>query len=321
MKRVVIVYIGAGGGHRVAAHALRDAIHREKRPWHVELVNTDDVLRWIDPAFWIARRRWSDVYNWTQRHGWTYGSGLILRFGHAGYFGVHSAHVALLRRVWRERRPDLVVSVVPHLNRALYRSLKKETPETPLVTILTDLADYPPHFWIEPQPQHFVCGTKKSAEQAAAIAGDLATVWPVSGMLLHPGFCGCASQSASGGRASERRALGLDPARPTGLVLFGSSGSGKMLEIARMVAEANLGIQLVFLCGHHASLARKLRALDLPYPVHVQEFTADVPRFMRLSDFFIGKPGPGCLSEALAMKLPVIVTSGPEVMVHERYNV
>jgi 1,2-diacylglycerol 3-beta-galactosyltransferase len=52
----------------------------------------------------------------------------------------------------------------------------------------------------------------------------------------------------------------------------------------------------------------------------VEGFTGDVPYYMELSDFFIGKPGPGCISEALAKGLPVIVQSNAWTMAHERYN-
>ena len=41
---------------------------------------------------------------------------------------------------------------------------------------------------------------------------------------------------------------------------------------------------------------------------------------MHLSDFFIGKPGPGSISEALAMKLPVIVERNAWTLPQERYN-
>jgi 1,2-diacylglycerol 3-beta-galactosyltransferase len=41
---------------------------------------------------------------------------------------------------------------------------------------------------------------------------------------------------------------------------------------------------------------------------------------MRLSDFFIGKPGPGSISEALAMRLPVIVQRNFLTLPQERYN-
>jgi UDP-N-acetylglucosamine:LPS N-acetylglucosamine transferase len=42
---------------------------------------------------------------------------------------------------------------------------------------------------------------------------------------------------------------------------------------------------------------------------------------MSLSDFFTGKPGPGSVSEALAMGLPVIVEAGSKTLAQERYNV
>jgi UDP-N-acetylglucosamine:LPS N-acetylglucosamine transferase len=41
---------------------------------------------------------------------------------------------------------------------------------------------------------------------------------------------------------------------------------------------------------------------------------------MHLSDFFIGKPGPGSISEAVAMKLPVIVERNMWTLPQERYN-
>ena len=41
---------------------------------------------------------------------------------------------------------------------------------------------------------------------------------------------------------------------------------------------------------------------------------------MLLSDFFIGKPGPGSVSEAVAMRLPVIVERNAWTLPQERYN-
>jgi 1,2-diacylglycerol 3-beta-galactosyltransferase len=64
-----------------------------------------------------------------------------------------------------------------------------------------------------------------------------------------------------------------------------------------------------------------LNSLKFPFPVHVQGFTEDVARYMWLSEYFIGKPGPGSVSEALAMGLPVIVEAGTRTLAQERYNV
>jgi 1,2-diacylglycerol 3-beta-galactosyltransferase len=54
--------------------------------------------------------------------------------------------------------------------------------------------------------------------------------------------------------------------------------------------------------------------------VRVEGFTREIPRYMALSDFFIGKPGPGSISEAVAMRLPVIVDRNAWTMPQERYN-
>jgi 1,2-diacylglycerol 3-beta-galactosyltransferase len=52
----------------------------------------------------------------------------------------------------------------------------------------------------------------------------------------------------------------------------------------------------------------------------IEGFTREVPFYMELADFFIGKPGPGSISEALAKRLPVIVQRNAWTLAHERYN-
>ncbi len=318
-RRVVLVYIDAGGGHRATAAALTEVLRQQQRPWSVELLNADDVLDPADPPLRIVGMRTNDFYNLMLRHGWTIGTTQLLPVIHGICRLLHPRQVRLLRARWRQLQPDLVVSLIPHLNRALFESLRAEFPETPFVTILTDLADYPPRFWIEPQPQHFVCGTPKAVEQAREVAPNAQRVWPVSGMVLHPRFYEAVERAED--RAAERRRLGLDPDRPTGLVLFGGYGSKSMIKIARALGDSGPHIQLILLCGRNDSLRRKLRSLHLPFPVHVQGFTDELPYYMRLSDFFIGKPGSGSISEALVMGLPLIVKSDVTTIVQERYNV
>jgi UDP-N-acetylglucosamine:LPS N-acetylglucosamine transferase len=117
-------------------------------------------------------------------------------------------------------------------------------------------------------------------------------------------------------RAEERRRLGLDPDRPTGLVLFGGQGSRAMIGIAKRLPD----MQLILACGHNESLAKALRALPARAPRAVLGFTPDVALYMQLSDFFIGKPGPGSVSEAVQLHLPVIVVCNSWTLPQERYN-
>lgn len=52
----------------------------------------------------------------------------------------------------------------------------------------------------------------------------------------------------------------------------------------------------------------------------IEGFTREIPRYMHLADFFVGKPGPGSISEALQMGLPVIVERNAWTLPQERYN-
>jgi UDP-N-acetylglucosamine:LPS N-acetylglucosamine transferase len=117
-----------------------------------------------------------------------------------------------------------------------------------------------------------------------------------TGMIVRPEFY----QRLDVCRDAERQRLGLDPELRTGIVMFGGFGSRRMEIVARRIADSGLKTQLIFLCGHNRQLKERLAAMKLPFPRHIESFTSDIPYFMKLADFFIGKPGPGSISEALA---------------------
>jgi 1,2-diacylglycerol 3-beta-galactosyltransferase len=89
-----------------------------------------------------------------------------------------------------------------------------------------------------------------------------------------------------------------------------------MVEIARRLPDR----QLVLICGHNRKLREKLEALPAAAPRVVEGFTEEVPRYMQLADYFIGKPGPGSISEAVFMGLPLIVQRNAWTLPQERYN-
>lgn len=312
---VDVVYFDAGGGHRASAEALQlvmgEAVGRQ-----VRLLNLQVVLDPIDPLRKLAGVRLQEGYNSMLRREWTWSAPYLLPLLHAVIRFCHSRQVQLLEAYWQESRPDLVVSVVPHFNRALAESLGRVATSTPFVTILTDLADYPPHFWIERQQQFFICGTTRAVEQARAIGIRADRIFQTSGMIVHPRFYQPWSLDVS----RERQRLGMHPSLPTGLVLFGGLGSKVMVEIAKRLDRSSLDLQLILICGRNESLAGKLRQSSGRLRRLVLGYTSEVPYYMRLADFFIGKPGPGSLSEALVMNLPVIVQRSAATLPQERYN-
>jgi len=316
LTRIDLIYFDAGGGHRASATALKMVIDQQRRPWETRLVNLQEVLDPLDPFHRFFGIRVQDIYNRLLKKGWTFGFGRLCRLMQALFAAYHTRQVALLEKYWRLDPPGLVVSLVPHFNRALCQSLRQATPGTPFVTVLTDLADFPPHFWIERQEQFLVCGSSHSVEQAKALGYSDERIFRTSGMILHPRFY----QPPAVDRRAERLRLGLDPDRATALVLFGGEGSGSMIEITRRLDRSGLPLQLILICGHNQKLQQRLREYRCRIPHLVEGFTTEIPYYMQLADFLIGKPGPGSISEALAMKLPVVVNCNGWTIPQERYN-
>ncbi|MEO8297545.1 MAG: galactosyldiacylglycerol synthase [Burkholderiales bacterium] len=320
-KRIDLVYFNAGGGHRAAALALQDVIQSQRRPWEVRLINLFEVLDSKGRFQRVTGLAPEDLYNKRLAHGWTLGLAQELKLLQALIRLSHGTLLEILTQHWLKTEPDLVVSLVPNFNRVLHQSVAATLPGVPFVTVMTDLADLPPHFWIEPgQPQHLVCGTPRALEQARAAGYRDTQLSLTSGMILRPSFY----EPAPTDRPAERRALGLDAERldgraaerPVGLVMFGGQGSMEMLRIARQLRDQ----PLILLCGHNTALAARLRAQSAGVPHAVVGYTTEVPRYMRLADYFIGKPGPGCLSEALHCGLPVLTFENTWTMPQERYN-
>ena len=313
MKSIDLVYFNAGGGHRSAALALESVIRDQGLPWEVRLVNLFEVLDPKDVFGKTTGMKPEQYYNARLARGWTLGLGQELKVLQALIRLSHKSLTAQLQRHWQKTRPDLVVSLVPNFNRAMYQALYIAQPNAPYVTILTDFADSPPNFWIEPnQAQHLICGTAKSAAQARAAGYDAANIHETSGMIVRPDFY----RELHLDRRAERIKLQLDPDRPTGIVMFGGHGSKVMHCIAKRLDDT----QLILICGHNCALADELRATRSRAPRAVIGFTAQIRYFMELSDFFIGKPGPGCVSEAIQQRLPVIVVRNAWTMPQERYN-
>ena len=135
-------------------------------------------------------------------------------------------------------------------------------------------------------------------------------------MILAPGILRPAPHRPRGrahaARAQAGRARGTRAVRRRRL-------HGDGAHRARTQSRAS-GVQLILVCGKNEEVAAELRAMKPRIPMLVEGFTREIPLYMELSDFFIGKPGPGSLSEALVKKLPVIVQRNAWTMVHELYN-
>jgi Glycosyltransferase family 28 C-terminal domain len=316
MRKLTIVFFDAGGGHRNAAEALKSTLESQRHPWNVTLLNLQELLDSIDVIRRATGIRLQEGYNLILRKGWTRPTPQLLVLLRGLVRLRHKQVVAVLEKHWRSNPTDLVLSVIPLFNRALAESIDHAAPATAFATLLTDFADCPPHFWMEQESEFLICGTERAERQALEMGHAPHRVFRTSGMILKPKFY----EKPRIDVRAERKRVGLDPEMATAIVLFGGHGAPIMTEIAKKLDESVNRVQLILICGHNKKLFTELKEMRTRKPMLVEGFTREVAYYMSLADFFIGKPGPGSISEALQFDLPVIVERNQRTMPQERYN-
>src|SRR6266702_4755456 len=262
---VLLLVVDAGGGHRSAARALLAAAQERGAPFRFRVESLESLLGSLD----FLRRRtglsFEDGYNLILRRRWTVLLVPLLRVLHA--------LIAV--------RP-----VVPNFNGVVRDALRAEHPGVPLLVLLTDFADFPPRFWIEPGLTRVLVGTDEAAAQARAIGIPPERVSRLSGMVLHPRFYRTSGPEA---RARVRRELGFPGEALTVMLLFGGQGSPEIEPLAARLLEADSGWRVIAACGDNPGLVAKLSAIagkagGRLFPVG---FTDRVADFMAASDLLI----------------------------------
>lgn len=321
-KRILVLYTDSGYGHIATARALQAYLPRE-RPWRIDAVDVyREVLTSLDPFRVLTGMSGPDFYNeYTLRRGHTRmlwpmiaaGSSVAIRLGSPFV-------VRQLAAFLRERSYDMVISVMPLINATVAASLRRIGGGIPFVTIVTDFCEPIHAAWIQSRDQYVIAGTRKCCDQARRFGLPEAQILPIGGLVLSPNFAALKRAMTPSLRAEARAALGLSPDGLIGLMMFGGRGADRMLDYARAIETSDLPVQMIYACGTNETMLEKIGALPASRPRHVAGFTNEIERYMAASDFFVGKPGPGAISEAMVMDLPMILEVGARLLAQERYN-
>ena len=128
-------------------------------------------------------------------------------------------------------------------------------------------------------------------------------------------------------RAAARRQLGLDPAEPLLLSVWGSLGSdhmnGVMAEFAPLAAERR-EFRLIHSAGKRGykkltdALAERGCADLLSRGVDIREYIYDMPAVMAAADLIMCRSGASTLGELAAMGKPALLVPSPNVTNHHQ---
>jgi 1,2-diacylglycerol 3-beta-galactosyltransferase len=305
-SHIVVIYTVAGGGHVAAAKALKEILEATGKH-RVTLVNPYVEDLWAR----LTGRASEDIYNQsiirdgkTGLYCLTYYAGILLNFRL-----VYRQGRKILGDYFAAQKPDLVISVLPMLNRVIFDALQDyrdqaTAPAAQGAVLITDWTEYGRHIWFPKGRDYFaICGTEQAHQRALAYRNLSGRVFATQGLLLKPSFQG----GPPADKAAAKRALGLDPSLPVVTMLYGAQGSGRMAELATALIAMAPRAQVLFLCGHNQALAEDLRQRHWPFAAQVVGFTDQVPAYLGASDIFVGKPGPGSVSEAVSYGLSLML--------------
>jgi len=319
IPEVLLFIVEAGGGHRAAANALLAAAEEAAYPLRLRVVSLNTVLARIDFVQRLTGLSMERTYNDMVQRRWTGFLVPLLRVLHGLIRLCHRPLVRLLAGFLAGQRPAAVVSLLPNFNAPLRDAVHKALPGVPFVILLTDYADFPPHFWIEPGVERIIVGSEHAARQGLAAGLPAERIRRTSGMLLHPRFYGIDPAAA---RAQLRREWGLGDDGFVVLVLFGGKGSAEIEPLAARLLAADEAWHVVAICGDNPRLYERLAPIEAAsrQRLHRVGFTSQVSELMAASDLLVTKPGPGSLAEAFHRRLPVVVVSNRYTVPQERFN-
>jgi 1,2-diacylglycerol 3-beta-galactosyltransferase len=209
-----------------------------------------------------------------------------------------------IQKLLMVRQPDIIVSVHPMVNHLTFQAMKDSGRRVPMITVITDPVTFH-RVWVEPQVDMLVVATEE-AKQRAIEYGMAEEKIKVSGMPIDPKFL-----LGEKGKENARARGRLKTRVFTILLMGGGEGGGGMYDIIKAIDKAKLNVQLIVIAGRNEQLKVQLErgAKKFSFPIKVHGFTDKVHEIMAQSDLIITKAGPGTIAEALAMNLPIIITS------------
>ena len=176
--------------------------------------------------------------------------------------------------------------------------------DAPTVGIITDYTLHP--YWEEvPRVEYIVTASELLTHRALKKGIAASRILPF-GIPIHPKFNVPISQ------ADARARLGLDPDRPTILMMGGSMGYSDNRKLILQLGLCGIPFQLLVVCGNnkkqYAEMLHMAEMPDSPCTLHPYGFVTNVEEMMSAADCIITKPGGLTVSEALAKNLPMILS-------------
>jgi 1,2-diacylglycerol 3-beta-galactosyltransferase len=305
----------SGGGHRTFAETIRNMIEERYEGVETEFVYTADIYK-NSRVYHLFRRNWVDYFfNHCPKFILPLAQ-KISRYLVRYYFNVFTQQAARnLKPFWEKKKPMMVISVYPLINKIIYDSLQVYNPKIPFLTVIADYGEMHDEAWIVKQNQYYACSTDNLYNTLMKLDIPKEKVIKTTGFLIPRSFY----KYEDAQKTVYRRELQLDEKLLTIIVVFGAYGSFDSLQVFRSLNKIKEQLQLIFITGKNRPIPRFFKNANTHHKLITLPFTNELEKYFSASDLLIGKPGPNVVSQAISQALPVIVNKNNFTMIQERY--
>jgi 1,2-diacylglycerol 3-beta-galactosyltransferase len=206
-------------------------------------------------------------------------------------------------RLLQDHPADTIVSCHPALNHLTLQALYATGRNTPLITLVSDLATAHP-FWFAPGVSRCLVPTEEVRQRAQACGLPEERV-SKTGLPVSARFARVAEED----RLAVRQRLGLETDLPVVLLVNGAEGVGAPYRLCQAIAGSGVQAQLVVIAGRNERLRNKLMATAWPLPVRSEGFVDNMHEWMRAADLLVTKAGPSTICEAAMAGLPMVLSN------------
>lgn len=312
--KILIISSDTGGGHRSAAQAIADGLHRF---WKAESFAVR-TIKAVEESHHITEKL-VNVYNWVLRnrqHWMKYLYWIMNKIRPETREFFHRRCIGYVREQFEKWCPHIVVSVHPLTQHIFARILKELNlaEQIPLVTVVTDPCYGFWKGWACDDVSLYLVANDEARRQLIDYGISPEKI-KISGMPVHPKFHEVDEMVAQ--RA--RKAFGLNPDKFTVFVNAGWIGGGNIPQIFRELVRGELDVQAIFLAGKNEEL--RLEAEELAktakFPVKVIGYSDEIEKIMQSANVMVSKLGGLTTFEALACRLPIIADATTPPMPQE----
>lgn len=307
MKKIIIFYTTAGGGHKATALALQ--AYLQNFGYHVVLLNPyTQLLKRFDLSIRLTGMTGEAFYNkYYLNNKYMHCLGGLLSVYIRLVFGLQKKSAThIVRSYLLEQQPACVLSVMPYVNQIIVHAIRSTGIHMPFYTLITDFTEDFKMMWLQSKEQKVICGTDiAQAYVAKKISSN--NIYRISGMVVNQRFMHPLPSTDN----AENKTI---------LVFFGGTLPERAMRIIKAVDSLPSQFQLIVICGHNQQAYQQLQNLHAKHKLTVLGYCNKVHEIMCQADVLIGKPGPGVITEALCCQLPMIVEYNVFTMRQEKSN-